>query len=82
MNIDENVMKILVALLRKWKVIVLFAVIGALIGYFYTANFTQLTYTSTVEFWLMPLIQAMSLLTVEQQPQAVQIRLVSVIQAK
>ena len=34
MNIDENVMKILVALLRKWKVIVLFAVIGALIGYF------------------------------------------------
>lgn len=50
MNIDENVMKLLVALLRKWKVIVLFAVIGALIGYFYTANFTQLTYTSTVEF--------------------------------
>ena len=50
MNIDENVMKILVALLRKWKVIVLFAVIGALVGYFYTANFTQLTYTSTVEF--------------------------------
>ena len=31
MNIDENVMKILVALLRKWKVIVLFAVIGAIV---------------------------------------------------
>ncbi len=50
MNIDENVRKILVSLLRKWKVIVAFALIGALLGFFYTANFTQLTYTSTVEF--------------------------------
>lgn len=50
MNIDENVRKLLVALLRKWKVIVLFAVIGALVGYFYTANFTQQTYSSSVEF--------------------------------
>lgn len=50
MNIDENVRKLLIALLRKWKVIVLFAVIGALVGYFYTANFTQQTYTSSVEF--------------------------------
>ena len=50
MNIDENVQKLLMAILRKWKVIVLFAVIGALVGYFYTANFTQLQYTSTVEF--------------------------------
>lgn len=50
MNIDENVRKIITALLRKWKVIVVFAVIGALVGYFYTANFVTLTYTSTVEF--------------------------------
>lgn len=50
MNIDENVRKIINALLRKWKVLVIFAVIGALVGYFYTANFTTLTYTSTVEF--------------------------------
>ena len=50
MNIDENLRKLLIELLRKWKVIVLFAVIGALAGYFYTANFTQLKYTSTVEF--------------------------------
>lgn len=50
MNIDENVRKILIALLRKWKLIVLFALIGALAGFFYTANFTKLTYTSTVEF--------------------------------
>ncbi len=50
MNIDENVRKILISLLRKWKVIVAFALVGALLGFFYTANFTQLTYTSTVEF--------------------------------
>lgn len=50
MNIDENVRKILAALLRKWKVIVIFAIVGVLVGYFYTANFTTLTYTSTVEF--------------------------------
>lgn len=50
MNIDENLRKIVVALLRKWKVIVLFAVIGALVGYFYTANFVELTYSSKVEF--------------------------------
>ena len=50
MNLDDNVQKILFAVLRKWKLIVLFAIIGALIGYFYTANFTTLTYTSKVEF--------------------------------
>lgn len=50
MTIDENVRKILMALLKKWKVIVLFAIVGALVGYFYTANFTTLTYTSKVEF--------------------------------
>lgn len=50
MNIDENVRKILVSLIRKWRVIVAFALIGALLGFFYTANVTKLTYTSTVEF--------------------------------
>lgn len=50
MNIDENVRKILVSLLRKWKIIVAFALVGALLGFFYTANVTQLTYTSKVEF--------------------------------
>lgn len=50
MNIDENIRKIVIALMRKWKVIVLFAVIGALIGYFYTANFVEQTYSSTIEF--------------------------------
>ncbi len=50
MNIDANAQKVLSAILKKWKLIVLFAVIGALLAYFYTANFTTLSYTSNVEF--------------------------------
>ncbi len=50
MNIDANVRKIVFALMKKWKFIVIFAIIGALLGYIYTANFTKLTYTSSVEF--------------------------------
>ena len=50
MNLDANVQKILFALLRRWKMLIIFALIGALAGYFYTANFTTLTYSSTVQF--------------------------------
>lgn len=50
MNIDTNVQKIISLLLKKWKIIVLFALIGALLAYVYTANFTTLTYSSSVEF--------------------------------
>ena len=50
MNLDANVQKILFAVLRRWKLIFVFALIGALAGYVYTANFTNLTYTSRVEF--------------------------------
>lgn len=50
MNIDENVRKLLMALLRKWKLLVVFAIIGGLLGAVYTYNFTKLTYTSSVEF--------------------------------
>ena len=50
MNIDANVQKILFALLRKWKLIVIFAIIGALVGYFYTNQYTTLTYSSDVKF--------------------------------
>ena len=42
--------KVLLALLRKWKLLVIVALIGAAAGYFYTANFTTLTYSSSVEF--------------------------------
>lgn len=50
MNIDANVQKIIFALIRRWKLLVIFAVIGGLLGYFYTAQFTKPTYTSTVKF--------------------------------
>lgn len=50
MNIDANVQKIISLLLKKWKVLLLFALIGTLLAYFYTANFTTLTYSSSVEF--------------------------------
>ncbi len=50
MNIDANVQKILFALLRKWKLIVIFAILGALLGYFYTNQYTTLTYSSDVKF--------------------------------
>ena len=48
MNIDANVQKILFALLRRWKLLIVFALIGALLGYVYTSHFTKLTYTSNV----------------------------------
>ncbi len=50
MNIDANVQKILFALLRRWKLLIVFALLGALIAGVYTANFTTLTYTSSVKF--------------------------------
>ncbi len=50
MNIDANVQKIITLLIKKWKIIILFALIGTLLAYVYTANFTTLTYSSNVEF--------------------------------
>lgn len=50
MNIDENVQKVIKLLLRKWKLLILFMLIGALLAGVYTAKFTTLTYTSSVEF--------------------------------
>lgn len=50
MNIDANVQRILTLLLRKWRILAIFGLIGLMAGYFYTANFTTLTYSSSVEF--------------------------------
>lgn len=50
MNIDENVQKTLKLLLRRWKFLIILALIGALCAYVYTANFVAPTYTSSVEF--------------------------------
>ncbi len=48
MNIDANVQKILFALLGRWKLLVVFLLIGVLLGYVYTEHFTTQTYTSSV----------------------------------
>lgn len=50
LNIDENVQKVFTALLKKWKLIIAFALIGAFAAFLFTAKFTTLTYTSTIEF--------------------------------
>ena len=50
LNIDANVQKVLSALLKRWKLIFLFAVIGAILAGFLTARFTTQTYTSQIEF--------------------------------
>lgn len=50
MNIDANVQKMLAIVLKRWKLVILFALIGGIAAYFYTANFTTLTYSSSVEF--------------------------------
>lgn len=50
LNIDANVQKVLNALLKRWKLLLIFAVIGALAAYIFTAKFTTLTYTSSVQF--------------------------------
>ena len=50
MNLDANVQKIISALLAKWKMIIAITLVGVFAAYFITANFTTLTYTSTVEF--------------------------------
>lgn len=50
LNIDANVQKVLSAILKKWKLILLFAVIGAILAAIFTSRFTTLTYTSSIEF--------------------------------
>lgn len=50
MNLDANIQKILSLLLKKWKIIILLALVGTMMAYFYAANFTTQTYTSSVEF--------------------------------
>ena len=50
MNLDANVQNILNLVLKRWKLILIVALIGTMVAYFYTANFVTLTYTSNVEF--------------------------------
>lgn len=48
---DENIKKAVQLFLKRWKLIVLIGLVGAVVAYFYTANFTTLTYTSSIEFY-------------------------------
>lgn len=50
MNIDAGVQKIIKLLLKKWKLLIILAIIGAILAGVYTARFTTLTYSSSVEF--------------------------------
>jgi len=50
LNIDDNVKKLVTVLLKKWKLLFIFMIIGAIAAYVYTANFTTLTYNSEIEF--------------------------------
>lgn len=50
LNIDANVQKVFSALLKKWKLLIIFAIIGACAAFAFTAKFTTLTYTSSIEF--------------------------------
>ena len=50
MNLDANIQKMLALLLKKWKLIILLALAGIMIAYFFAANFTTQTYVSSVEF--------------------------------
>ena len=47
---DEDIQKILKLIFKKWKLIILFALVGALLAYVYTSNFISPTYTSSVKF--------------------------------
>jgi capsular polysaccharide biosynthesis protein len=50
LNIDDSIQKILNVLLKKGNFLLVFGIIGAIIAYAYTNQFTTLTYTSSVEF--------------------------------
>lgn len=47
---DQDIQKILKLVLKKWKLLVLFAVVGALIAFGYTSKFVTPTYTSSIKF--------------------------------
>lgn len=47
---DQDIQRIIKLILKKWKLLVLFAVIGALIAYGYTSKFVTPTYTSSIKF--------------------------------
>lgn len=51
MNLDPNIQRIITLLLKKWKLIALFAIIGTTIAGLFTTYFTTVTYSSSVAFF-------------------------------
>lgn len=51
MNLDPNIQKLISLLLKKWKLLIIFALIGAMMAFVYTLNFTSLKYSSNVTFF-------------------------------
>ena len=47
---NSDIQRVLMLILRKWKIVVAVALVGLLSAYVYTANFVSLRYTSTVTF--------------------------------
>ncbi len=52
MNTEIDLQKMLKLVLKKWKLVVAFCVIGALAVYVYAANFASQTYSSSVKFFV------------------------------
>ncbi len=50
MKLDANIQKFIAVVLKKWWIVAICALVGFALAYFYTANFTTLTYSSSVEF--------------------------------
>ncbi len=46
-----DLVAVLKLLLKKWKILVVFALICAVLAYVYTANFAKVNYTSSIEFF-------------------------------
>ncbi len=52
MNTEIDLQKMLKLVLKKWKLVAIFCIIGALIVYVYSANFASQTYSSSVKFFV------------------------------
>lgn len=49
-NMNSDIQRVLLLVMKKWKILFIFSVISLLLAFFYTANFVTLKYTSTVTF--------------------------------
>ena len=52
MNTEIDLQKIMKLVLKKWKLVAIFCLIGALLIGIYSANFATKTYSSSVKFFV------------------------------